>query len=572
MRDKQFDAVIVGSGFGGAVMAYRLAEAGLRVCVLERGKKYPPGSFPRTPAALSRATWDPDAGKQGLFDIWSFRTMDAVTASGLGGGSLVYSNVLLRKDERWFVTEGTTPGVFEHWPVNRADLDPHYDAVEKVLRPKPYPFAQEPYADTPKTHAMRDAAAAVRDCEWFLPPLTVNFAPSDKRPGVPFEGPPDMHGEPRSTCRLCGECNIGCNYGSKDSLDFNYLSMAQRAGAELLTRAEVLSFEPAGAYGYRVNYVEHTPALEGRPYRRSDLPTHTIRAKRLILAAGALGSTALLLRMRRDREAFGKLSRMLGHRFSGNGDLLTMALHCCDRDDHRGPRRIDASFGPVITSAIRVTDALDSPTRPPHDTVHERGLYIEDAGFPAFLAWVLESAPVPSTIGRALGFAHRYLAGHLGFNSDTNLSAELSEFIGDARLTETSLPFLCMGRDVASGVMHVDAGDNLDLHWSMDDSAEYIDRVRQMTQRLADALGGYHADNPLWRLRRFITVHPLGGCPMGRHAGEGVVDSWGHVFGYPGLYVADGATMPGPVGANPSLTIAAMADRCADGILRELGR
>lgn len=576
MQEPHYDAVIVGSGFGGSVMAYRLAEAGLRVCVLERGKAYPPGSFPRSPGAIGRATWDPAAGKQGLFDFWSFRSIDAVVASGLGGGSLIFSNVLLRKDERWFVRERETPGLYEHWPVSRADLDPHYDAVERVLDPAPYPFEHPPYDATPKTRAMRDGARAVPDGAWFLPPLAVAFGNRGEppRPGAPLHGREDMYGLPRYACRLCGECNIGCNYGSKNTLDLNYLSMAEKLGVDLYVRSEVRGIYPAGASGYRVAYVEHPTELEGRPYRRSDLEPRTITGQRLILAAGVFGTTFLLLRMRREERAFARLSPMLGHRFSGNGDLLTVALFCRHLEDHRRPRLVDPTRGPVITSALRVPDALDDPHRSSAgvDTAHRRGLYIQDAGYPAFLAWLIESAPTPSTVGRALGFVRRYLAGHLGLNPDSNLSAELAEFIGNARLTETSLPFLCMGRDVAGGVMSMDRRHNLALHWKLEDSTEYVERVRQVTQQITHALGGYYADNPLWHLSRFITVHPLGGCPMGRSPREGVVDAWGRVFGYPGLYIADGSVMPGPVGANPALTIAALADRFADGILRELGR
>ncbi|MCQ0014070.1 hypothetical protein LUX39_10050 [Actinomadura madurae] len=147
---------------------------------MERGQPYPPGAFPRSPAEMGRAFWDPHAGLYGMFDVWSFKGCDSVVSSGLGGGSLIYANVLLRKDERWFVHDQPLPGGgYESWPISRADLDPHYDAVEKMMGATPYPLEQVPFDDTPKTHAMQDAAAEL-GLQCTLPPLAVSFA---SRPG-----------------------------------------------------------------------------------------------------------------------------------------------------------------------------------------------------------------------------------------------------------------------------------------------------------------------------------------------------------------------------------------------------
>jgi cholesterol oxidase len=168
-----FDAVVVGSGFGGAVVAARLAEEGRSVLVLERGRAYPPGSFPRTPAELARALWDPAEDLHGLYDVWRFARLDALVSAGLGGGSLIYANVLLRRPAAWFVD-----GPDEHWPITLADLEPHYADVEAALGATPFP--DEHLATTPKVQAFRDAADAAH-LGWEPVNLAITFAPQRGR-------------------------------------------------------------------------------------------------------------------------------------------------------------------------------------------------------------------------------------------------------------------------------------------------------------------------------------------------------------------------------------------------------
>lgn len=553
MNDTHFQAVIVGSGFGGAVTAYRLAEAGLRVCLLKRGKAYPPGSFPRSPHTMKNNFWDPSEGLQGMFNAWLFRNLGALVSSGLGGGSLIYANVLIRKDEKWFVKEDVHHGGYEYWPVTRADLDPHYHRVEKMLNAQRYPFEHEPYKQTPKTRALKSAAAQL-DLNWCLPHLAVTFANAGETPvlGEPIrEGHQNMHGRTRYTCRLCGECDFGCNYGSKNTLDYNYLSEAKRLGAEIRTRCEVRTFEPRDGVGYTIRYVKHDPEREGKKTDTSQLPQETITADQLILAAGTLGTTFLLLK---NRGNFPRISEKVGTRFCGNGDLLTFAL--------RSRHLLDPNFGPVITSAIRVADALDGG--------QGRGFYIEDAGYPAFISWILQTSEVPrlSSIWRLLRFVKRYLWGLLGRNPDSDLSAEIAELLGTCELTANSLPLLGMGRDIPDGNMRLRSG-YLDIDWKVQNSKAYFDRLRETMKAITREWQADFRDNPIWWLNRVVTVHPLGGCPMGRDANEGVVDPYGEVFHYPGFYIADGSVMPGPVGPNPSLTIAALADRFADRIIEK---
>ncbi|WP_242902801.1 GMC family oxidoreductase [Actinomadura terrae] len=520
------DAVVVGSGFGGSVAAYRLAEAGHSVVLLERGRPYPPGSFARSPSEREKAFWEPDARQYGLFDIWTFDGGDSVVSAGLGGGSLISANVLMRKDERWF----------ESWPISRADLDPHYDAVERMTGVTPYPIDHRPYDDTPKTHAMRDAASEL-GLDFTLPPLAVSFAGEPGgTPGLSLplvnRDFPDLHGIPRRTCRLCGECVIGCNDGSKNTLDFTYLSAAAHHGADLRTSHEVKAIRPRPGGGYEVDYVHHVETEKRRPR------IHTLSCDKLILGAGAYGTTYLLLK---SRTAFPGLSDALGTRFSGNGDLLTFLQRT--RDNTR-TRPLDASRGPVTTSAIRLPDGFDG--------------YVEDGGYPNFTDWLVQ--PLDSEVQRVTRYLTSRFTDFLTRTPESHLARELSEMIGEGALSAGALPLVGMGDDAADGRLRLERG-RLAADWTTEGGEAHFTRLRRTMQRMAHVLGAEYADNPAWFRPRILTIHPLGGAPMGRHPGEGVCDEFGEVFGYPGLYIADGAAMPGAVGSNPALTIAAHADR-----------
>lgn len=536
------DAVVVGSGFGGSAAACRLAEEDRSVLVLERGKRYPPGSFPRRPAEMSTNFWDPSEGLHGLFDIWSFRGLEAVVAAGLGGGSLIYANVLIRKPPEWFVREDPRQPGYEYWPVTYDDLEPYYERAEEMLGATPYPFEHEPYASTPKTLAHREGAERI-GLPWRLPQLAVTFGAQrdDPRPGEPFDTPDaNLHGRQRLSCRLCGECDIGCNEGSKNTTDLTYLSRASRAGADIRDRHEVRRIAPRPGGGFTVGYVVHDPDAEGAPTPTSDLPVHEVTCRVLVLSAGTLGTTYLLLS---NRSAFPGLSARLGTRFCGNGDLLGFL-----RSERR---RFAPSLGPVITSTSYGADTLDDGAG--------RGFYIQDGGYPLFAEWIAESYDV-SRVRQLASVAAAFVVDRFTDAPKSRIGTRISTAIGDGQGSAGTLPMLGMGRDVPDGVMRLREGW-LDIDWTTETSREFFDRVEDTMRRLATALDADHDPNPLSYLDRVVTVHPLGGAPMGRDIREGVVDDRGEAFGYQGLFVADGAMMPGPVGPNPALTITALAER-----------
>jgi cholesterol oxidase len=560
-QEDRVSTVIVGSGFGGAPLACRLAQANEDVCVLERGQAWPPGSFPRSPRQMGRNFWDPSDGLYGLFNPWSFRHVESVVSSGLGGGSLIYANVLLRKDEESFVEPDG-----HRWPLGPADLERDYTRAERELGANPYPLEREPYASTQKTLALKRAAERLRDAggvelAWGLPNLAVTFTPPAAGPAVRVtipEARANYHGLPRSTCRLVGECDIGCNLGAKNSLDYTYLTAAKHAGARIETLCEVrlLSEHPDG--GWQVEYDRHLPDPD-RPAAARRTRRH-LRADRVVLAAGTLGTTYLLLR---NRAALPRLSSTLGSRFSGNGDFLAFALRCFETTSSgRRQRALDPSHGPVITSYVHLSDERVGEAPP------ARGIYIEDAGWPEIVNWLAHGLDTPAVLWRAGRWARNALRQRLDRDVDSDVGAELTALFGPGTLTDATMGMLGMGRDVGDGRLRLRGQDRLDVDWSTKTSAAYLERMRAAMRGLVEQLGGDYLEPPTSRsLGRLITVHPLGGCPMGRDAGEGVVNSFGRVFGYDGLFVSDGSVMPGPVGANPSLTIAAFAERLACNLL-----
>ena len=564
-----YDAVVIGSGFGGAVAAYHLAaHTDLKVLLLERGMPYPPGSFARTPRAMSRNFWDPAAGLHGLFEMWSFSHVRALVSSGLGGGSLIYANVMLRKPPPTFSAEASNGYV--PWPVTPAELASEYDDVAAVLEPNPLP---DEYVVPPperggvaKTQQFL-AAARAGGLEPELAPIAVTFRARHGRaggegrpvPGEPF-GADNLHGRPRHTCTLVGECNLGCNEGAKNSLDYTYLSRFLAAGgdrARIFTCCEATGIEPAddGA-GYRVRYVEHRAARAQVRRRRelhdagaelldpdtdetSDEWTRSVTAGVVVVAGGTFGSTRLLLS---SRLRLPRLSAQLGRNFSTNGDLLTVARRC--RAPDGSWRDLDPTRGPVITAYAE-------------HSADGRRLWMQDAGGPDVSAWAWQAGEIP----RDLWSARALLPGLVRGQRGGRISRLMAGALGSAESSSAMLPMLTMGEDVSGGRMRLD-GDGLALDWDpRGASRSYFAAAVSLAERFAAGLGGRLGPPLAARWAPGLTAHPLGGCPMGVDERSGVVDSSGEVFGYPGLFVADGSIMPSAVGPNPSFTIAAMAGR-----------
>jgi cholesterol oxidase len=522
-----WDAIVIGSGFGGAVSALRLAEKGLKkVLLLERGRRWEPNTYPRRDATAW--LWNQSAPQllNGWIDVRIFNDMIVAQGAGVGGGSLIYANVSVE----------AKPDTFDSgWPpeITYQELKPYYERVGSMLKVRTIPENQL----TRRYELMRDAAQAIGQPARFRPvPLAVTFD-EDWRydDGDCFSNSrskkwTNEHGVEQGTCVHCGECDIGCQVRAKNTLDVNYLARAEnKLGVEIreLHIAECISTD-----GRRYTVDFHRIDRERRRLVKGSETTD-----RLILAAGSLGSTELLLRCRDQHGTLPSVSRFLGHNWSPNGDFLTPATY--------RNRRISPTQGPTITCAIDFLDGSADGQR----------IFVEDGGFPNLLRELLGSPGGEQNGGRRV--ARQWLAHLIHIDDPT---AEVMPWFGQA----------------------VDAGDGrlylrrrwfwpwqrtLALDWNIRNSKPTFDAMVNMHKRLSLATGGTPHVPATWELLgNLITPHPLGGCNMGTKPENGVVNHLGEVFGYPRLYVADGAIVPRPIGLNPSRTIAALAERVADRI------
>jgi cholesterol oxidase len=507
-----YDVVVIGSGFGGAIAACRLAQAGRSVCILERGRRWGKADFPRTIGQVRDAFWNEE--DHGFLDYRSFKNIDVIQASGVGGGSLIYFNVQIE----------APPRIFQRgWPqaITRQSLDPYYALVQDMLDAVPL---SPPTGRTlpPRTEAFLQAAqGAGRKAE--LLKIAVYTGPDRQNP---------HSGALQSACVYCGNCGLGCHMHAKNTLDLNYLPLAEQHGAEVLPLHHVDKIEPA-APGYRVTYRN----LQGGP-------TGTVLGRRVVVAAGALGSTELLLRCQHVYRTLPGLSPLLGQQFSGNGDFILAGTH-------RTPRDVNPSEGPSITAGVDFS-------------ADDQTIFVEDLGYPEPLLWYLEGAlPTADRATSVVKFVKTYLLRSLGLVG-TGALGGAAPGLFEGGFTTRLLPYLGIGSDAADGQMRLRDGQ-LDIDWSVRRSRRMFQQMEQAMRALSRGIGGEYRTSILWiwPFRKLLTAHPLGGCPMGDDPSRGVVQHSGEVWGYNDLYVVDGSVIPTALGANPSMTIGALAERTA---------
>lgn len=513
-----YDVVIIGSGFGGAVNGCRLAQSGRSVCILERGKRWNKSDFPRTSAQMVRAFWNPT--DLGLLDYRIFRRLDVIQASGVGGGSLVYFNVNCPPPRKVFDSP--------KWPksINLDTLETYYQRSREMLEAKPFVPPQGRTMPT-RTDAFFEAAkGSGRD------PMLMHIAV--------YTGPERLNpysGITQDGCVYCGNCMLGCHVHAKNTLDLNYLPVAEQNGAELFPLHQAERIEPLEGGGYRVHFKTLGPGGE----------SGSVVGRKLILAAGTLGTNELLLRSRDLHRTLPRLGKMLGKGFSINGDFLL--------DGTKNAKRIvDPVPGPGITGGV------DCST-------DENGIFISDMGYPEPWMWFLEGTlPYPSRILNTLGAAWTYISRTLGLSKPSDYTVGMNRFFGGT-FSPHYLPYLGMATDAANGTLRL-SGGNIEIDWSHSASREVYRQMEKAIGEFSRALGGKYSTSFYWRwpLRKRFTAHPLGGCHLSESPETGVVDEWGEVWGYPNLYVADASIIPTALGVAPTATIAALSERIAEHI------
>jgi cholesterol oxidase len=524
MIQECLDYVVIGSGFGGSVSALRLSEKGYKVLVLERGKRFRDQDFPRTNWNVFKYLWLPLARCFGIQQISFMNDIMVLHGSGVGGGSLVYANVLMEPSDALFEAPGWRD--LADW---KKLLRPHYETAKRMLGVAPNPFV------TPADEVLRKIAAENGREHTFRPAnVAVFFGEADKTvPDPYFNG----EGPERTGCNACGGCMVGCRYGAKNTLVKNYLHLAEKRGAEIRAESEVVDIQPlpAGqADGARYQLV----------YRRSTAPfwdrrRYTVRTRNVVVSAHAMGTLRLLLRCRDETRTLPELSRQLGTRVRTNSEALVGSTSW--------DTSTDFSTGPAITSIFALDEVTQvEPVRYSHGSSFMRLLAIP----------MIEGGTTPlqrlfKTIWHGLTHPLDFL--YTRFFSQW---AKRSTILLIMQSEESTMN-VSLGRNLftlfrRSLVSKLPLGVSLspDRKLSQGLTRDFAAKTRGIPQdTIPEALLGVPA-----------TAHLIGGCPMGRSAEEGVVDMRCEVFNYPGMYVVDGSIIPANPGVNPSLTIAALAE------------
>lgn len=525
-----YDVIVIGSGYGGGIAASRLARAGKRVCVLERGKEKQPGDYPDTMIELAKEVQsDLPLGHigsaTGLFDFRYNPDINVIVGCGLGGTSVINAGILLQPTDNIFQDP--------RWPEairNESQMSLYFDHARDMLKPATYP---ETWPQLAKTQALQHCAQSLEQ-ECVPVPIAVNFNK--------FGNDLNPFGVKQLPCINCGDCVSGCNHHAKNTVLMNYLPDAVNHDAEIFTEISVRYIQQNGN-GWSVYYLV-TDSEE----------LASISADIVVLAAGTLGSTEILLRSQKNGLS---LSEHVGKHFSANGDTIGFSYNT----DYPingvgfGTRPAD-DMNPVGPCSTAMIDLRND----------KAGMIVIDGAIPGAAAAILPAALSTAALftGSDTESSIRDKLEKAGQTFESNL---LGAYTG---AIQNTLFYLVISTDDAAGEMYLE-DDRLRIRWRGLGEQSQFNQASELMKQATEALGGTYIPNPIWNEltnHNLITGHPLGGCVMADDAAYGVVNHRGQIFSdkegnsiHQGLYVMDGAVVPCALGVNPLFTISALAER-----------
>jgi cholesterol oxidase len=513
-----YDYLVVGSGFGGSVSALRMAEKGWRVGVVEQGRRIGQDDIKAGKRSVLRLMWVPGCGMRGYFTQRVFRHLMVIGGVGVGGGSLVWGAVMLEPKAE-FYRDPKLAALGVNW---KEELAPHFVTAKRMLGVATNPRQSrqdEILRATADQLGVADTFAAVPNAVYFGQPEDASRDPY-------FDG----EGPARQACSYCGGCLTGCEFGSKNSLDLNYLYWAEKRGATILPESKADRIEPLAEGGYRVTLV--SPG-SGRFIK-------TLTARNLVLSSGVLGTLEILYRNRDKYRCLPNVSASLGQVVRTNSEAITAVLH---------PPGEDVTDGTAISSDFH-------PDKNTHITQNRL-----DRGY-RFMRYLMgpmvdDSQPLLRALKTLLKiFVSPVLMLRNLFIADWEKRITVFTVMQDhdnhVQIQYKRRWWRCFTRGLVSASS---PGHEL---------PSYMEIANRATRAYAQYCGG----TPMSALTESLggmstTAHILSGCPMGASAADSVIDVRHEVHGQPGLFVVDGASIPANIGVNPSLTITAMAERFA---------
>ncbi|MFZ2095970.1 MAG: GMC family oxidoreductase [Anaerolineales bacterium] len=522
-----YDYVIIGSGFGGSVSAMRLAEKGYSVLVLERGKRYEDCDFPKTNWNIWKFLWLPALRCYGIMHFSFFRNILALHGDGVGGGSLVYGNVLMRPDDTIF----NSPS-WKHLQDWKSVLAPHYDTAERMLgiTANPRQWAAD--------GILKDIANDLGVQSTFQPTrVGVFFGGVEDADGQEVVDPYFGGGGPaRNTCIHCGGCMVGCRYNAKNTLPKNYLYFAEKLGVKIQPEATVENVIPltagqANGARYEVVYHRTTAWLHASGQR--------VRARNVIFSAGTLGTLGLLFRCREVTCTLPGISVRLGKLVRSNSEALLGMMSPDKKTDYSKGIAITTIFHADEKTAVEpvrysagsgLIRLISAPL-----IEHQKSFFMRLFS----LLWKMISHPMVFLRTYLLPGWAEITTILLAMQTEDN---HLSMQLGRSWLTGFRRGLISQSAENNPVPTHIEMGHYV--------TSEFTKRIH------GDAAGSIVEvlfDTP-------ITAHILGGVNFGRDDQEGVIGLDCQVHNYPGLYVVDGSIMPANPGVNPSLTITALAE------------